>query len=143
MTPELPVLPPRPPLTITVGEREIKMTYGLEMDIRRMLPDPVSALKLVQSDFFTQDYIVRRVMTDVKKTIFDPNELISMDDLEIESEDVERVLGWATEHALYFFMKRALEMSKLGVQYQQALPTPSTAGSETSPSTTPSAGPSE
>lgn len=141
-SPEMP-LPERPPLTIAVGDTEIKMTYGLEMDLRRMLPDPITALQLIQNDPTTQDYVVRRILTPKKKTIFNIDELISIEELEIDSEDVERILGWATEHALYFFVRRTLEMAKLGVRYETALPKPSSSGSETSASSTPSAGPSE
>jgi hypothetical protein len=136
-------LPPRPPLTIEVNGETIKMTYGLEMDLRRMLPDPLSALTLIRDDVYTQDYLVRRVLTPVKKIVTDPADLISMEEVDITSEDVENILTWATEHALYFFVKRTLELAKLGVQYKQALPTHSTSGSEDSATTTPSAGPSE
>jgi len=136
-------LPPRPDLTIDIAGQTIKMTYGLEMDIRRMLPDPMSALQLIRDDVYTQDYIVRRVLTPVKKIITDPAQLIDMEETDVSSEDVENILTWATEHALYFFVKRTVEMAKLGVRYNQALPKPSTDGSETSATTTPSAGPSD
>lgn len=135
-------LPPRPALSIEIAGREpIKMTYGLEMDIRRMLPDPLTALQLIRDDPYTQDYIVRRVLTPLKRIVTDPAELVDMEQVDIDSEDVERILTWATEHALYFFVKRTLELAKLGVQYNQALPKPSSDGSEDSASTTPSAGP--
>jgi hypothetical protein len=135
-------LPARPDLTIDVLDRTIKMTYGLEMDIRRMLPDPMTAMQMIRDDVYTQDYIVRRVLTPKNKIITNPDELVDIETVEASSEDVERILTWATEHALYFFVKRTLELAKLGVQYNQALPTPSKDGSENSPSTTPSAGPS-
>lgn len=141
-TPEM-VLPARPDLFVNVGERRIKMTYGLEMDIRRMLPDPVSALQLIQSDSYTQDYIVRRVLTDKKEIITDLEGLIPHSEIDISSDDVETILSWATEHALYFFVSRTVKMAKLGVRYQEALPKPFKDGSENSPSTTPSAGPSD
>lgn len=142
MTPSDP-LPPRPDLSIEVAGQTIKMTYGLEMDIRRMLPDPLSALQLIRDDVYTQDYIVRRVLTPIKKIVTDPADLIDMSESEVTSEDVENILTWATEHALYFFMKRTAVMATLGVQYSQALPKPSTDGSENSATTTPSAGPSD
>lgn len=135
-------LPPRPDLLIKIGEKTVKMTYGLEMDIRRMLPDPVSALQLIQTDPYTQDYIVRRVLTEKNEMILDPALLVPQSEVDIDSDQVEKILSWAAEHALYFFVKRTVEMAKLGVRYQQALPTPSKTGSETSASETPSAGPS-
>jgi hypothetical protein len=140
---DLPTLPPRPDLTVRVGDQIIKMTYGLEMDLRRMLPDPNTAVSLLRDDQYTQDYVVRRVLTPTKRMITDKDDLIDMESVDISSDDVETILTWAAEHALYFFMSRTLEMAKLGVRYQLVQPTPSTDGSETSASTTPSAGPSE
>lgn len=133
-------LPERPELYINVGDRRIKMTYGLEMDIRRMLPDPVTALQLIQSDPYTQDYIVRRVLTDINEMVTDLDKLIPQSEIGISSQEVEDILSWATEHALYFFVKRTVQMAKLGVRYQEALPKPSKDGSENSASKTPSAG---
>ena len=123
-------LPPRPSLTIKVNGREIKMVYGLEMDLRRMLPDPSATLNLIQSDPFTQDYIVRRVLTDKKGMVTDLNDLVNMDDVDLDPEQVEEILTWAAEHALYFFVKRTLQLAELGVRYQRALPATSETGSQ-------------
>jgi hypothetical protein len=123
-------LPTRPELSIEVGGKSYKMTYGLEMDIRRLLPDPATALTLIQTDPYTQDYIVRRVLTESNKIINDPADLIAIEEVGIDSDETEMVLMWATEHALYFFVKRTLGMANLGVRYQQALPTPTKDGSE-------------
>lgn len=136
-------IPDRPDLKITVGDRVIKMTYGLEMDLRRMLPDPTSALTLVQSDPTTQDYLVRRVLTDQKGLITDLDQLIPSAEVDISSDDVEAILSWVLEHVLYFFVKRATETGKIGQKYLVALPKPTPDGSGNSASTTPSAGPSE
>lgn len=136
-------LPPRPPLTIEVNGEEIKMSYGLEMDLRRMLPDPMATLTLIQQDPTTQDYLVRRVLTPKKGQVSSMDELISDEDLEISSEDVERILSWVAEHSLYFFVKRALEMARLAGTYKLDRQKPFSAGSEDSASTTQSAGPSD
>lgn len=135
-------LPERPPLTIEVNGDVIKMTYGLEMDLRRLLPDAQTALILLREDVFTQDYLIRRVLTKSNKMLTDPDQLISLDETDLSSDDVERILTWVGEHALYFFVKRIASLAALGVRYNQAPPTPSSDGSENSASTTPSAGPS-
>jgi len=142
--PELPDMKdiPRPSLEITMSNgRKIKMTYGLEMDIRRMLPVPSAAVQLVMHDPHTQDYIVRRCLTDKKGMIHDEKELV--EDVDLDSDDVERLLLWVTEHCLYFFVKRATAMGELSARYEELLPKPSLTGSENSALTTPSAGPSE
>lgn len=138
----------KPPLTITVlvgdAPKEIKMTYGLEMDLRRVLPDPSSAMQLTMVDQETQDYVIRRCLTDTKKMIHDPNELIAVEDVELDSESMDDLLLWALEHQLYFFAKRAKGVMTLAARQQTKAPQlPSTDGSETSTTTTPSAGPSD
>ena len=135
-------LPPRPQLTITVGDREIKMSYGLEMDLRRMLPDPGATLLLIQTDPTTQDYLVRRVLTEKKGQVTNLDELIPDEDVDVSSDDVENILSWVAEHSLYFFVKRASEMAKLAGTYKLVQPKPSSDGSEDSVLTTPFAGPS-
>lgn len=132
-----------PPLTITVGGTEIKMTYGLEMDIRRMLPDPATALDLAMSDPFTQDYILRRCLTPKKSMITNVEDLIPEDDVDITSEEMEQLLNWALEHSLYFFARRTKALGSLGVRYGKVLQNLSKDGSEASASTTQSAGDSE
>jgi len=140
----------RPPLRIDLeGNQEVKMTYGLEMDLRRMLPNAQSALQLVMHDSYTQDYIVRRCLTDITKPIKSEEDLVPVEQVNLSSDDTERLLMWAVEHVLYFFVKRAKSMTQLGARYQNLLPkkeessTPSENGSENSASPTPSAGPTE
>lgn len=130
------------------GREPLKMSYGLEMDIRRMLPDPQTALQLLLADPYTQDYVIRRCLTDVKKLVTKPEEeLIPLDEINLDSDTTEALLMWAAEHAIYFFVKRTAGLAKLGVQFEKILPKPqpqqSSAGSAASPSPTPSAGDSE
>jgi hypothetical protein len=136
-------LPPRPPLTIEVGGESYKMSYGLEMDLRRLLPDPNSTVELIMADPFTQDYVLRRVLTKVNKIIMNPEDLIPYEEVELSPDEVDDVLKWAAAHAIYFFAKRTASLAQLGVEMSSALPKPSKDGSENSASTTPSAGPSE
>ena len=121
--------------------RSIKMVYGLEMDLRRMLPDPTTAMQLIMNDAYTQDYVVRRCLTVTKKMILQQDELITFDDVDIDSDDVEKLLAWVMEHSLYFFMKRASGMAELSMRFKMAPPQPSLVGSEDSHSPMPSAGP--
>lgn len=132
----------RPPLSLNTSAGKVKMTYGLEMDFRRMLPDPAAAMSVALNDPYTQDYIIRRCFTPKKGMVTNAEELISADELELEPDDNEAIIIWAVSHVLYFFMKRSMAMGELATQYQQEtpLPSPSTSGSEVSASTTQSAG---
>jgi len=131
-----------PPLTLELpsAEKTIKMVYGLEMDLRRILPDPQSAMQLIMNDAFTQDYVVRRCLSDSKKMILSETDLIPYESIEISSEDVERLLAWVMEHSLYFFMKRASGMASLAARYGMGQLRPSSNGSAASASENPSAG---
>jgi hypothetical protein len=139
---------PAPPLTHTVeresGPYDIKMTYGLEMDLRRLLPDPGTAMQLAMTDVFTQDYLVRRCLTKSAKMIRNDEDLIPVEDVDISTDDADALIMWVLEHQLYFFTKRARGVSELAARQKAELQqSRSTIGSEPSPSTTPSAGPSD
>lgn len=128
----------RPPLTFIFKDdahAPIKMTYGLEMDLRRLLPDPLTAMTLLQNDVYTSDYVVRRCLTDTKKIVTDKDELISEEEIDnIDVDERERLLFWAGEHALYFFAKRTAGIGEMGSKFQALLPAqpkPSSPGSET------------
>lgn len=140
---------PAPPLMFhfpeELGRPPLKMTYGLEMDIRRLLPDPQTSMQLLLSDPYTQDYVLRRCLTPKKAMLLDPaNELIPAEEVDLDSETIDKLLMWAMEHALYFFAKRASSLASLGTQFQHLLPNhplaQSSNGSTDSPSTPPSAG---
>lgn len=148
------VVPPMDPpsLLFTFPEgserKPIKMTYGLEMDIRRMLPDPQIAMELILADPVTQDYVLRRCLTDKNKMITNFDDLIPMEQFEdLDFETREKLLMWAAEHAMYFFAKRTTGVATLGVHLQKLLPSllpPHILdGLKASPLETPSVGPSE
>lgn len=138
----------RPDLTVTVkrdaGDFEVKMSYGLEMDLRRVMPDPSNAITLSMMDTDTQDYIIRRCLTEKRKSITNIDELIPVEEVDIDTEEGDKLILWALEHQLYFFAKRARGMLDLAARQQTKVPPHlSNSGSETSPSTTQSAGPSD
>jgi hypothetical protein len=138
----------KPALTLEIlfnGEpKTLRMVYGIEMDIRRLLPDPATAMQLMLMDQFTQDYVVRRLLTDTKKMVTKVEELIPAEEVDVSTEDVENILNWVLEHLLYFFAKRTTVMSGLGVRFNQQVPlTLFKNGSQDSTSPTPSVGPSE
>ena len=133
----------KPPLSFKVGDKEIKMTYGLEMDLRRLLPGLEAVTNLIMEDPHTQDYVIRRCLTDYKGLIKSFDDLIPAEEVEATTEEIEGLLLWVAEHMLYFFAKRMSRMEELGVQVTKILPKPTSSGSSPSASKTPSAGPSE
>jgi hypothetical protein len=135
---------PKPALRWKKDEDEsIKMTYGLLMDLQRLLPNPAAALESVMIDPYTQDYIVRRVMTPSSATISKVSDLRLAEDIDLDPEQIESLLDWVVQHILHFFAKRAVNLTATGKQFQTALPSLFTTGLPASPLTTQSAGPSE
>lgn len=135
----------RPPLTITLGEKTYKMTYGLQMDIHRLVPDPTQVISLMTTDPYLRDYIIRRVLTDSPKMIQDDDDLIPAEEVDLSSDEIVEILDWVGGHVLSFFLQSAQAAANLGRKYQDQLGQlmPTSGGSEASPSPTPSAGPSE
>lgn len=129
-------------------EREpIKMTYGLEMDLRRMLPDPGTAMELLLADPVTQDYVLRRCLTPINKMVTNFDDLIPEDQVDLDFDTRDALIMWAGEHALYFFAKRTLGLARLGMNLNVVMPSllrpPSQTGSSDSASLNPSVGDSE
>jgi hypothetical protein len=125
----------RPNSTITIGDREIKMSYGLFNDLQRMVPDVENAITTVLTDPYARDYLVRRALTPVKKSVEKIEDLIDFDELDdIGPNEVSDLLKWITEHLLYFFQQQASELARLGNQFKEALPqlALSTSGSQAS-----------
>ncbi|WP_440524343.1 hypothetical protein [Sphingomonas sp.] len=135
----------RPPLTLDVGIEgfePIKMTYGLQMDLQRLLPDPGSATEMLLTNAYMLDYVVRRVMTDKKGTITKEEDLVSMEDVDLDPDQIKLIIDWVVKHILYFFVKRANLLVQNGLQFKEALPTQFTTGFPTLDSVMPAAGPS-
>lgn len=135
---------PRPELHLILPNMApVKMSYGLLMDLQRLLPNPQAALELAMTDPYTQDYVVRRVMTPTNATITKMEDLIGAEQITLEPEQIENLLTWVVEHVLHFFVQRASKLAKAGENFKTHLPSLFTLGSEDSPLKTPSAGPSE
>lgn len=140
----------RPPLKLelTIGEntKTVVYTYGLSNDIQRLVPDAGAVIGDIMSQPYIRDYIVRRVLTDKKGFVEKEEDLIAPEEIDdLDPDEVAKILDWASEHLLYFFGNSAGSMSRLAKQFSALLQplSPSSTGSDPSPSTTPSAGPSE
>ncbi len=132
----------RPPLSLEIGEYTIKMTYGLQMDLQKLLPDPEQVISLLTADAYLRDIVVRRALTPAEKPVKDDEDLISANEIDLDPDQIVEVLDFVAGHLVYFFGNTASSAARLGGQYQEKLAQllHSMNGSQTSPSTTPSAG---
>jgi hypothetical protein len=140
----------RPELTtkITIGDVEhiIKWTYGMSLDIQRLIPDFDNAFNVTINDPNTRDYLLRRLLTEKRGSVEKDEELVDVEVLdEADPDDILRVLDWATGHLLYFFGSSVDNFRLRAKEYNDLLAPaiPSMNGSEDSASPTPSAGPGE
>lgn len=134
---------PTPAKKIDLGDGHVvSMPYAKLMDLCRMLPDPASTMSLVMGDPITQDYVLRRCMTPLDKVVKSNDDLISPEEIELDSDQVSELLTWVVQHILYFFAKRTQGLSRVGSEFKQALPNLSSNGSESLTSTEPQPGPS-
>lgn len=135
----------KPPLTIKVGDQTIKMTYGLQMDLQKMIPDSGQIVAMLTDDPFIRDIVIRRVLTPADHPVTDDDSLIGADKIEIDADTALAILDWVSEHLLYFFVKSAGQAARLanGYKDQMGQLQHSMSGTADSTSTEPSAGPSE
>lgn len=142
----------RPPLTHDVKLEDdeihtIKMSYGLQTDLQRLVPDVSAVIDSVTSNPEVRDYLVRRAMTPATKMISDEKDLVA-DPRISDPDEVLKLLEWISGHLLYFFAKSARSLASLGTSFKAEMKTaaqqvPSSDGSESSASPTPTAGPSD
>ena len=135
----------RPPLKKKFGTFEIKLTYGLQLDLQRMIPDPTEVMNLLINDPYLRDWIIRRVLTDKASSVTEEAQLISYEEITLDPDEILDLLDWVSGHLMYFFGKSAAKATRLGEQYKDQLAQliPSSIGSTDSLSLTESAGPSD
>lgn len=135
----------RPPLEFQINDMKIKWTYGLQIDIQRMIPDAPQVITLLTTDPYLRDFVVRRALTNSGKSITAEDELIAAEAIDSDPDAILDLLDWISGHLMYFFTKSARSAARLGTEHRDELTRlmPSLIGSEDSASTTPVAGPSE
>lgn len=109
---------------LTIQGKTYKMSYGLLIDLQRMIPNAEQAVTYISTDSFVRDYLVRRVLTEKKGSVTDENELIKSEDVDLSMNETLEVLNWVTEHLLYFFTQQALALGR-SAKHLQSLTDPS------------------
>lgn len=112
----------RPALTHTVGDVEIRWTYGLQLDLQRLLPDSDSVIMSLMTDTFTRDYVVRRSLTPIKKSVTNPDDLVQIEDIDLDPDQVLDLINWVSAHMLYFFVTSANNLVAVGAEFKESLP---------------------
>ena len=118
---------PEKTITLKVGdtEREVVMSYGLQDQLLRLIPD-TNMIGNAYTDHDTRNSIIEQVLADRTKS----GKIVvkrSFDDYEIELEEVEKLLGWVVDHLTAFFVRVINQLeARIVAMPEQTLETPST-----------------
>jgi hypothetical protein len=112
----------RPDLTFTAGDQEIRWTYGLQLDLQRLVPDTENVIAAIMGDTYVRDYLVRRALTPLKKSVLDEAELITAEEIDLDPDQVLELLEWISGHLLHFFAKSVTNLMAQGAEFKESLP---------------------
>lgn len=93
-------------LTITFAgqERELFMSYGLLNELAKLVGSPEVAPSITLDEHLREE-VLKACLAERKASGKITAAVKDMDDLDISVEDVERILDWATENVLNFFVR--------------------------------------
>lgn len=113
-------------LTVTVdgAEREIKLSYGLQDQILRLVKD-TNEVGNIYVDADIRNAVIEQVLADRSNTgkiVLKKN----FDDYDIETEEVEKILDWVVTIVTSFFSRvlASLEQKIQDQTLQSPIPTP-------------------
>lgn len=123
------------PMTVNGEARDIEMSFGLFQEIMKVVPQPENVASLLISDFYLREYVIRRMLTG-RKRVKEDSDMVDLIELDLDSEDVDGLVLWVTDHILYFFTTTAEKSLSLGKKYADrmekvTLSLPSQTGSKT------------
>lgn len=137
------VLPAKPDDRLTIdfrgASRELFFSFTRQNMLLKHFPEPTNAFEAM-IDPYMAETVLAILLVDNPKQI----DQFELDELDVSREDIEKVLNWAAEHLIYFFMHKFQLVAEKATALEpllQALQS-SKAGFQSSTSTTPAAGPS-
>ncbi len=103
---------PEKTITLKIGaeDREILMSYGLQDQLLRLIPD-TNMIGTVYTDSDVRNAVIEQVLADRTNT----GKITlkrAFDEYEIELEEVEKLLGWVVDHVTAFFVRVINQLEK-------------------------------
>lgn len=100
-------------------DREIFMSFGLLNDLATLTGDParVAAIPLIAD---LRMSVLNTVLAPRRKNGKKEAE-IDVTELDISIEDAERLLTWASEHVMSFFVRALQKVEKVSAHHKEAL----------------------
>jgi hypothetical protein len=116
-------------------DQTIVMSAALFQEVMKAVPEPENVAQIMMADFGLREYIVRRVLTGNKR-VKSEDDLIDLWELDLDTETVDNLILWVSDHILYFFTDTAAKSLTLGRKYEGVMAQltqspPSQAGSQT------------
>lgn len=120
---------------ITVGDREIFMSFGLVNELCNIIKDPAQ-IHIFDLDENVRKAVIESIFAERTKSGRKTN-VVELEDLEYSMSEIEKALDWAKEHVMNFFIRRLESTAKLADQTKDKMAKleSSLLGSETSLST--------
>lgn len=91
-------------ITVNGKDREILMSFGLLNEMTRIVQDP-SRIGLMAIDPDLREEILYALLATRKPSGKVLEKLADIDDIEADYLDIEKLLAWAMEHTLAFFVR--------------------------------------
>lgn len=129
-------------LTVVVGgnSKELFMSFGLLNELCRLYGDVHAATQVTLNPDLRDVTMISLFSERDENGLIPEGKEVRLAKLEISLDDAERVLNWAADHAIYFFLtalKRAVEAQKQNAALKDLL---QVAGVKVESSTTSSSG---
>jgi hypothetical protein len=99
------------PIIFEGAERELFMSYGLLNTLAKMVGSPEVAPQITLDEYLRAD-VLKACLAERKPTGKVIKDIEDMDDLDVSVEDIEKILDWATENVLSFFVRSLAKMVK-------------------------------
>lgn len=92
-------------------ERELFMSYGLLNELTKLVGSPEVAPSITIDEDLRAD-VLKACLAERKASGKIVKELEDVEDIDASIEDIEKLLDWATEHVLSFFVRSLGKMVK-------------------------------
>lgn len=91
-------------ITYNGEERELFMSYGLLNELTKLVGSPEIAPSITVNEILRES-VLMAVLAERKPTGKVVKAVEDIDDIEVSVEDVEKILDWATDAVLSFFVR--------------------------------------
>lgn len=101
---------------ITVGDKELHMSYGMFNDLMRLMGNVDDVSYILINDPMTRDLVIRRLFTEGKLT--KEEDLIDSNEIDISITDISTIVAWVADHVSHFLLSTGQALRPVLEKYQ-------------------------